>query len=401
MIFSILDNILNMLTGLSEIHHSAAASSNTLPTAPSSPNPNPLIDPPSPLYICRPSNDALRHQYQSTPSPTHCPRSSVSTGPFRLLPPELLDLIISHLAHDRATLLLCALVHPTWTSISRYHLTLTLTIAPLSRARELTNLLLSSGETLSLSITGIVLVGVGGILPPRNWSEESPLARSYDELLHALKAKGTMLRSGSVKNDPSLVGIFAQYFPDLTTFQVAPACGPDIKIFMRALSGSFPRVVELDIDLIMFLIDVPNASLSGFRDVRLAMPCLRTLRVISWSNELVRWLGDNVVGTLERLELESRSRQLACRLGEAITLIERNKGTLRDLRLIFVKRDVTFDLSGLVRLEHLEVASREWEMDVALNGWKLPTCLRGDTGRVDMGPGIFLEGAVLQRALGM
>ncbi len=73
---------------------------------------------------------------------------------------ELLDLIIAHLGDDTVTLLSCALVHPAWTSISRYHLSpVTLIVPSPSRSKELVKLLRSSRETLSSSITGITLVG--------------------------------------------------------------------------------------------------------------------------------------------------------------------------------------------------------------------------------------------------
>ncbi|KAF9022692.1 hypothetical protein BDZ89DRAFT_197943 [Hymenopellis radicata] len=196
---------------------------------------------------------------------THSRRSSASTGPFGLVPQELLDHIIYYLADDRASLLSCALVHPTWTSISRYHLPpLTLVVTCPFRAKELTKLLRSSREMLSSSVSGVMLVG--GI--------PFDHARSYRQLLHALSAKGIMLRSGAVNTDPSLVGLFAQYFPALTDLKVTCASYQDIT---------------------------------------------------SFNNELVRWLGDNVVGTLERLELESTSFLWTCRVEEATPLIQRRR----------------------------------------------------------------------------
>ncbi|KAF9022688.1 hypothetical protein BDZ89DRAFT_1042084 [Hymenopellis radicata] len=347
---------------------------------------------------------------------THTHRSSASTGPFGLVPQELLDLIIAYLADDKATLLSCALVHPTWNSISRHHLpSLSLVISSPSRAKELRKLLRSSRETLSSSITGITLVGD---IPFDDFlaNGKSPHARSYSKLLHVLKAKHVMLRSGVVENEPSLVGLFAQYFPDLPSVKVICASYQDITSFMRALSGSFPRLAELNIELASGGLDLPDASLSGLHQLRLVMPCLRILRVVGWNNDLVRWLGDNAAGTLESLELESASVLSTCRAGEATPLIQRNMETLKDVRLSFVKRNVAFDLSGLTRLENLEVTSGMGDMEMALNGWRLPRSLRrvyirdavcvltrrysalcGD----DTDEGIILEGATLRRALQM
>ncbi|KAF9022678.1 hypothetical protein BDZ89DRAFT_1163125 [Hymenopellis radicata] len=264
----------------------------------------------------------------------HTRRSSACTGSFGLVPQELLDLVIFFLTDDQATLLSCALVHPTWTSISRYHLPpLSLVISP-SRVKELIKLLRSSRETLSSSITGITLVGD---IPFDDMlaNSKSPRARSYSKLLHVLKAKNIMLRS-VVENEPPLVGLFAQYFSDLVRLKVICASYQELTSFMRALSGSFPRLAELSIELGSGGMDIPDASLTGLRG---AVPCLRTLRVVGWNNDLMRWLGDYVVGTLERLDLESGSVWSTCRVEAVILLLHRNKETLQDVRLYFVKRD--------------------------------------------------------------
>ncbi|KAF9035410.1 hypothetical protein BDZ89DRAFT_1062190 [Hymenopellis radicata] len=307
---------------------------------------------------------------------SHSRRCSACTGPFGLVPQELLDLVIFFLADDKATLLSFALVHPTWTSISRYHLpSLALVVSSLSRAKELTKLLRSSRETLSSSITGITLVGdipFDDILA----NGKSPHARSYNKLLHVLKAKHVMLCSGVVENEPPLVGLFAQYFPDLARLKVICASYQDITSFMRALSGSFPRLAELSIELASGGMDIPVASLSGLHDLKLATPCLRALRVVGWNNDLVRWLGVNIVGTLECLDLESASVWSTCRVEEAIPLLQRNKETLQDVRLCFVKHNVAFDLSTLLRLETLEFSSAAGDMEMALNGWRLPRSLK-------------------------
>ncbi|KAF8901117.1 hypothetical protein CPB85DRAFT_1256453 [Mucidula mucida] len=295
----------------------------------------------------------------------HSHRSSASTGPFGLLPQELLDLIIAHLGDDTATLLSCALVHPTWISISRCHLPrITLVVSTPARSKALTKLLRSSRETLSSSITGITLVGD---VPFDDG--KSAYAQSYRKLLQVLKAKHVALRSGAVENDPSLVGLFAQHFPYLSELQVTCASYQDIMSFIRALSGWFPRLTALDIELASGGLDLPDASLSGLRNLALGMPRLRSLRLIGWNNDLVRWLGDNVVGTLEQLELESTSAWSTCHVEEAISLLQRNKETLKDLKLSFLRRNVAFDLSGLTCLEYLEVAN-------ALHGWLLPRSLK-------------------------
>ncbi|KAF8997533.1 hypothetical protein BDZ89DRAFT_772400 [Hymenopellis radicata] len=298
--------------------------------------------------------------------------------PFRFIPQEILDLIISSLSDDKASLLSCALVHPTWTSISRYHLRpRTLVVSSPSRAQELTELLRSSHETLSSSITGIKLLGS---LPFNEFSRiiTSPSAISYSELLHVLEAKGITLRSGAVVNDSSLVRLLVHYFPGLTILQVCASC-QHITSCMCALSGTFPRLAELTIELNSDGLAISDvARLYG---LRLAKPCLRTLRVVAWkwNNELMRWLGDNIVGTLECLELKSTSMYSVwstSRVGEAITLIQRNKATLRDLRLTFMKFDAAFDLSGLVHLQNLEVASGLPEAELVLRGWRLPRSLK-------------------------
>ncbi|KAF8901102.1 hypothetical protein CPB85DRAFT_1324350 [Mucidula mucida] len=139
--------------------------------------------------------------------------------------------------------------------------------------------------------------------------------------------------------------------------------------FIRALSGSFPRLTALDIELASGGLDLPDASLSGLRSLALGMPHLRSLRVIGWNNDLVHWLGDNIVGTLERLELESTSAWSTCHVEEAISLLQRNKEMLKELNLSFPRRNVAFDLSGLTCLEYLEVAN-------ALHGWLLPRSLK-------------------------
>ncbi|KAF9025570.1 hypothetical protein BDZ89DRAFT_1068211 [Hymenopellis radicata] len=50
------------------------------------------------------------------------PRLHTATGSFERVPQELVDLIISYLVYDKATLLSCALVHTTWTRTSRHYL---------------------------------------------------------------------------------------------------------------------------------------------------------------------------------------------------------------------------------------------------------------------------------------
>ncbi|KAF9022069.1 hypothetical protein BDZ89DRAFT_1137601 [Hymenopellis radicata] len=296
---------------------------------------------------------------------------------FVFLPQEILDLIISSLRDDKASLLSCALVHPTWTGIGRYHLRHhTLVVSSPSRGTELTELLRLPHETLSPSITSIMLVGsvpYNGI--SRNFT--SPSVTSYSELLRVLKAKGIVLRSGAVEEESTLIRVLEHYFPDLTNLKVR-ASYLDITSCMRVLSGTFPRLAELTIELDSVGLDVSDvALLFGLRHLRLAKPCLRTLRVVGWNNELVRWLGDNIVGTLECLELKSfaSAQSTRCRFGEGITLIQRNKNPLRDLRLTFRKCDVGFDLSGL-RLKNLEVASTMCQAELAANGWRFPRLKR-------------------------
>ncbi len=269
----------------------------------------------------------------------HSRRSSASTGPFGLVPQELLDLVIGYLADDKVALLSCALVHPAWTSISRYHLSpVMLVVSTPARSKDLVKLLRSSRETLSSSITGITLVGD---VPFDDYAMngKSDRAQSYRKLLQLLKAKHVALRSGAVENDPSLVGLFAQYFPAISELQVTCASYQDITSFMRALAGSFPRLLELGVVLGSRGMDIPDASLSGLRGLALGTPHLRSLRMVGWNNELVRWLGGNVVGTLERLELENTSVWSTCHVEEALPLIQRNKETLKDVRLSFMRRN--------------------------------------------------------------
>ncbi|KAF8901103.1 hypothetical protein CPB85DRAFT_134882 [Mucidula mucida] len=342
----------------------------------------------------------------------HSHRSSASTGPFGLVPQELLDLIIGYLTDDKVTLLSCALVHPAWTRISRYHLPpVTLVVSSPARSKELCKTLCSSRETLSSAITGITLVGDVPFYDCA-MNGKSSRSQSYRKLLHVLKAKHVALRSGAVENDPSLVKIFAHYFPALSELKVTCSSYQDITSFMRALAGAFPRLTALTIELGSRGLDIPDASLSGLHDLALGMPRLCSLRVVGWNNDLVHWLGDNIVGTLERLDLESTSVWSACRVEEAISLLQSNKDTLKDLKLSFVKRDVAFDLSGLTHLEHLEVTSN---MSEALNGRLLPRSLEklsirdavcalassGMGGNVDLEECILLEGPALQRAMGL
>ncbi|KAF9017335.1 hypothetical protein BDZ89DRAFT_380780 [Hymenopellis radicata] len=79
-------------------------------------------------------------------------RSYVLSGPFGFVPAEILDLVISHLANDKAALMQCALVHPTWTRVSRHHLApLTLAVSSRSHAKELTKVLkLTARDTLPI-----------------------------------------------------------------------------------------------------------------------------------------------------------------------------------------------------------------------------------------------------------
>ncbi|KAF8908306.1 hypothetical protein CPB85DRAFT_1436102 [Mucidula mucida] len=346
---------------------------------------------------------------------THSSRVSANTGPFGLVPQELLDIIISHFIDDKVSLLSCALVHPSWTGISRYYLSaLNLVISSPSGAKELTKLLRSSREMLSSSITGITLVGDAPLddIPTRG---KSAYLRSYSKLLHTLKAKRIKLRSGAVEKDSSLVPILAQYFPDLIDLRLSCGAYQEIPNFMRALSCSFQRLARLCIERGSCGMDIPDAPLLGLHIVKLSMPCLRTLRVVGWNNELVRWLGNNIVGTLECLQLESTSMRSICRVREATKLIQGNKATLKDLRLTFVKRDA-FDLSGLVHLQNLEITSGMYETELSLIGWRLPRSLKRvylrnviSVLRVhcpawyrsgDKEEGIVFEGASLHGALG-
>ncbi|KAF9000357.1 hypothetical protein BDZ89DRAFT_1147317, partial [Hymenopellis radicata] len=302
-------------------------------------------------------------------------RSFAITGPFGLVPQELLDLIIASLANDKASLLSCALVHPSWTSISRYYLPpLNLVVSSPSRAKELTKLLRSSRETFSWSISGVTLSATyHSTLSTRAASRP---ARAFTANCCVSSNQGSHAALRRRQNDPSLVRILAQYFPDLTNLKVSCGSYQDIPSFMHALSGSFPQLAELCIERGSRGMDIPDAPLFGLSSCRLSVPCLRTLRVVGWNNELVRWLGDNVVGTLECLELESASVRSTCRVEEAISLIRGNMETLKDLRLISVKRDVAFDLSGLLHLQNLEVASGMHETELALWGWRLPRSLK-------------------------
>ncbi|KAF9022659.1 hypothetical protein BDZ89DRAFT_1070484 [Hymenopellis radicata] len=350
---------------------------------------------------------------------THFCRPSASTGLFGRVPQELLDLVIFHLADDRTTLLSCALVHSTWTSVSRYHLRPLILVvsSEISRTTEIPELLRPSCETLSASITGIKLVGYVPFyhVPTNNQSPDPGAFYTLsNEVLHVLKAKHLTLCSGTVANDPSLVRSLAQYFPDLSDLKVTCASYVHITGLMRALSGSFPRLAELGVVLVARDFERPDAPLPGLRELRLGLPCLRSLRVVGWNNDLVRWLGDNVVGTLERLDLESACTWSTGRVEEAITLIQRNKKTLRDLRLSFWKPDVpTFDLSGLIFLENLEVTSVKSDMELVLEGLRLPrslrkvylrivVCVAHCTGtRVSTKGEVVLEGEKLKGALRM
>ncbi len=317
--------------------------------------------------------------------------SSASTQP---VPPELLDIIIAHLVDDKVSLLSCALVHPSWAGFSRYYLRdLNLVVSTPSRANELTKLLGSSREMLSASITSITLASDAPVAISRRG--KFLRARPYRKLLYVLKAKGVMLRSGAVEKDTSLVRLLAQYFPDLTAFRVSSGSYQNLPNVIHALYGCFPRLAELCIEHGLCGMDIPDARLFGLQNFRLYMPSLRTLRVVGWNNDLVHWLGNNIVGTLERLVLESSSMRSTCCIGEASLLIQRNMDTLKDLRLTFVRRNgswffrfifvamcscflfiVTFDLSGLVHLENLEVTSGMGETELALYGWRLPRSLK-------------------------
>ncbi|KAF8916912.1 hypothetical protein CPB85DRAFT_1559354 [Mucidula mucida] len=305
----------------------------------------------------------------------HTQRSSASSGPFELVPQELLDLTIANLANDKAALLSCAVVHPSWTSISRYYLPpWTLILSSPFRAQELLTILRSSHETLSSTITGVTLVGD---IPFINILSGKSRARtrSYRTLFQVLEAKHAALHSGAVEYDSSLVGLFVEYFPALTELKVTCASYQDITSFMRALAGSFPRLLELSIELRSGEPDLPDASLSALRNLLLGVPFLRSLRVVGWNNDLMRWLGDNVAGTLEYLELESVSISSTCHPGEADLLLQRNQTTLKDIRMTFLKRDVVFDISSLTHLENLEF-SGALDTKVALYGWKLPRSLK-------------------------
>ncbi|KAF9014635.1 hypothetical protein BDZ89DRAFT_1076409 [Hymenopellis radicata] len=209
--------------------------------------------------------------------------------------------------------------------------------------------------------------------------------------------------------------MFAQYFPDLTDLKVLCASYQDITSFMRALACSFPRLSGLSIEL--GGLDLPDASLSGLRDLRLGAPCLRSLRVVGWNNDLVRWLGSNLIGTLEYLEMETASVWSTCHLGEATSLIQGNMETLGMLGYFLYSAMVTFDLSGLLHLQNLEFAMGMREMESGLNGWKFPRSLERIyirnvarmlpvhspmvCGGAYIEEGIIYEGAILRGALGL
>ncbi|KAF8901760.1 hypothetical protein CPB85DRAFT_1438963 [Mucidula mucida] len=105
-------------------------------------------------------------------------------------PPELIDLIISHLVDDKATLLSCALVHSTWTRTSRHYLPpLTLVVSCPTRARELSKLLSSPRDTLSPSIAAITLVGYtsSSLFERDTGAVVRGTPRQYKTLIRALK----------------------------------------------------------------------------------------------------------------------------------------------------------------------------------------------------------------------
>ncbi|KAF8914780.1 hypothetical protein CPB85DRAFT_1433520 [Mucidula mucida] len=108
---------------------------------------------------------------------------------------------------------------------------------------------------------------------------DSSRVRFYSKLFQFFNFKHVILRSGVVENDPSLVGLFEQYFPDLGSLKLISTSAQDTARFLRALSGSFPRLAELTLELTASHWDSPNASLSGMHDLRLGAPCLCILRV--------------------------------------------------------------------------------------------------------------------------
>ncbi len=106
------------------------------------------------------------------------------------VPPELMDLIMSHLVGDKATLLSCALVHSTWTRTSRFYLPpLTLVVSCPSRARELAKLLSSLRDTLSPSIAAFTLVGYtySSLFERDTGDVVRGTPRPYKTLIRALK----------------------------------------------------------------------------------------------------------------------------------------------------------------------------------------------------------------------
>ncbi|KAF9024433.1 hypothetical protein BDZ89DRAFT_1162248 [Hymenopellis radicata] len=120
------------------------------------------------------------------------PRLRTSTGSFERVPQELhvLDLIISHLVNDKATLLSCALVHTTWTYTSRHHLpSLGLFVSCPTRASELAELLGPPLDTLSPSIAAIKLADYTyeSLNDFRTGDVVRGIPRPYEKLILALK----------------------------------------------------------------------------------------------------------------------------------------------------------------------------------------------------------------------
>ncbi|KAF9024452.1 hypothetical protein BDZ89DRAFT_1136082 [Hymenopellis radicata] len=118
------------------------------------------------------------------------PRLHTTTGSFERVPQELVELIISYLVYDKATLLSCALVHTTWTRTSRHYLpSLTLVVSCPSRASELAKLLCSPRDTHSPSIAAITLTGYTyeSLFDRRTGDVVRGTPRPYGKLILALK----------------------------------------------------------------------------------------------------------------------------------------------------------------------------------------------------------------------
>ncbi|KAF8869323.1 hypothetical protein CPB85DRAFT_1447105 [Mucidula mucida] len=136
----------------------------------------------------------------------HPKRLNALNGPFGLVPTEIPDLIISHLALNKAILLQYVLIHPTWTCICRhYYAPLLLFIPSNHHVQELMKVLSSPHKTLSVSITGLTLFKE----VPLFGNGKSPLVQPYTKLLQLLDKKNVTLCLGGVENNPSLLTILS------------------------------------------------------------------------------------------------------------------------------------------------------------------------------------------------